>query len=57
MTAGKSLRWKIPEDTFFDQEDGTTRKLRLSLRNQDGSPIKDLSWLRFDENTQVLYLL
>jgi hypothetical protein len=32
VTAGRYVSWKIPEDTFFDEEDGSTRNLRLTLR-------------------------
>jgi len=56
VTAGKSMRIVIPEDTFFDKEDGNTRKLRLDLRHENGSVIRN-TWLRFVPKKQALYAL
>ena len=56
VTAGKSIRILIPEDTFFDQEDGNTRKLRLDLKHENGSAVRN-TWLRFDPKKQAIYAL
>ena len=57
VTAGKSIRWKIPADTFYDPEEGNTRKLKLSVRRPNGSLLHGVDWLQFNEQSQVLYLL
>ena len=58
IVAGKALRWRIPEDTFRDAEDGNTRSLRLSLRYQNGSVLDDAgSWIRFDRKTQEVWIM
>ena len=46
----------IPEDTFFDMEDGNTRKLKLDLKMENGSAINNM-WLRFDAKKQAIYAL
>ena len=44
----------IPEDTFYDHEEGNTRNLRLDLRHENGSAIRN-NWLRFDSDKQAIY--
>ena len=46
----------VPEDTFYDMEDGNTRNLRLDLRMENGSAIRNM-WLRFDAKKQAIYAL
>ncbi len=58
VTAGRYVSWKIPEDTFFDEEDGNTRNLRLTLRYKNGTVVSDSAdWIRFDVKKQVVHLL
>ena len=47
---------RIPEETFGDLEDGGTRNLKLKLKNENGSIIRN-SWIGFDEENQVVYAL
>lgn len=54
-TLGQLFVFKVPEDTFFDKKDGSTRKLNLSLRNSDGSEISPDEWLQFDSKNQEFY--
>ena len=58
VTAGMYVKWRIPEDTFFDEEDGNTRNLRLTLRYENGTIVSDSAdWIRFDVKKQVVHLL
>ncbi|KAL4715021.1 hypothetical protein ACJJTC_003172 [Scirpophaga incertulas] len=54
-TAGHLLVYKVPEDTFFDPEDGGTRNLHLSLRYNDRSELPSGHWLQFDSKNQEFY--
>ncbi|XP_060805480.1 dystroglycan 1 isoform X3 [Amyelois transitella] len=54
-TVGHLLVYKVPEDTFFDPEDGSTRNLALSLRYSDRSELPRGHWLQFDEKNQEFY--
>lgn len=45
----------FPQDTFYDPEDGNTRKLRISLLNMDRSPLAPHHWLQFDSKNQEFY--
>ncbi|XP_054279195.1 uncharacterized protein LOC128997581 [Macrosteles quadrilineatus] len=55
-TAGKPFRYVIPDTVFSDLEDGNTRKLHLTLKTQEGSPLK-YSWIHFNpENQEVIAL-
>ncbi len=56
ITAGRAIRWRIPEDTFKDDEDGNARKLALSLRHVNGSSAIP-GWIRLEERTQDLWIL
>ncbi|XP_078678610.1 dystroglycan 1-like [Branchiostoma floridae x Branchiostoma belcheri] len=52
---GEVLRFKIPRDTFYDVEDGNTRKLKLVFMNIDGLIMPKNSWIRFNDTSQELY--
>ncbi|XP_026320521.1 dystroglycan isoform X2 [Hyposmocoma kahamanoa] len=54
-TVGHLLVYKVPEDTFYDPEDGGTRKLHLSLRYSDRSELPSGHWLQFDAKNQEFY--
>ncbi|XP_064292601.1 dystroglycan 1 isoform X2 [Plodia interpunctella] len=54
-TVGHLLVYKVPEDTFFDPEDGSTRNLALSLRYSDRSELPPGHWLQFDDKNQEFY--
>ncbi|CAG9564071.1 unnamed protein product [Danaus chrysippus] len=54
-TVGHLLLYKVPEDTFFDPEDGGTRNLQLSLKFSDRSEIPPNHWLQFDARNQEFY--
>ncbi|CAH0590361.1 unnamed protein product [Chrysodeixis includens] len=47
--------YKVPEDTFFDPEDGDTRNLALSLRYSDRTELPAGHWLQFDAKNQEFY--
>ncbi|XP_065652340.1 uncharacterized protein LOC105846337 isoform X1 [Hydra vulgaris] len=50
-----TFSFRIPEDTFFDIEDGNTRNLKLNLLTEELLPIPKTSWVQFVESTQVVY--
>ncbi|XP_056129467.1 dystroglycan [Lampris incognitus] len=52
---GTYFEVKIPSDTFFDKEDGTTDKLRLTLRKNHNEIVGDNSWIQFNTTSQLLY--
>lgn len=53
--AGVALHYTIPEDTFYDREDGVnTRNLSLSIKFANGSLIPEDFWLQFDSNSQTI---
>ncbi|KAJ8016099.1 hypothetical protein DPEC_G00003630 [Dallia pectoralis] len=52
---GTYFEVKIPPDTFFDKEDGTTDKLRLTLRNNQNEVVNETSWIQFNSTIQLLY--
>lgn len=51
---GTYFEVKVPPDTFFDKEDGTTDKLRLTLR-KGSDLVGDDSWIQFNSTSQLLY--
>nr|XP_019963476.1 PREDICTED: dystroglycan [Paralichthys olivaceus] len=52
---GTYFEVKIPLDTFFDYEDGTTDKLRLTLRQNHNEVVGEGSWIQFNTTSQLLY--
>lgn len=54
-TVGMLLNYKVPEDSFYDPEDGTVRSMKLSLLTMDHSPIPSDNWLQFDIRNQEFY--
>lgn len=52
---GTYFEIKIPLDTFFDMEDGTTDKLRLTLRQKNKEAIGEGSWIQINPSKQLLY--
>jgi hypothetical protein len=49
-------RIQIPEETFFDIEDGNTRHLKLDIFQENGAPLR-VSWIKFDQKEQAIYAL
>ncbi|OTF70375.1 hypothetical protein BLA29_002504, partial [Euroglyphus maynei] len=56
ITAGKFWQYTIPEDTFYDKEDGNTRQLRLGFF-MDSEILPADYWIQFDNENQYLYAL
>jgi len=54
-TLGQLLVYTVPEDTFYDPEDGSTRNMKLSLLHMDRSPLSPTHWLQFDSKNQEFY--
>ena len=52
--AGNSFTFTIPESTFYDREDGNTRKLQLSLNITSPTTINTKCWFRFNSTSQTL---
>ncbi|XP_012219868.1 dystroglycan 1 isoform X2 [Linepithema humile] len=54
-TVGQLLVFKVPEDTFFDVEDGSSRNMKMSLLTVDRISIPPHEWLQFDSKNQEFY--
>lgn len=54
-TVGEILRFKIPDDTFYDFEDGSTRYLTLLFLTIESVQPPKSSWVQFDPKSQELY--
>lgn len=54
-TVGEILRFKIPDDTFYDFEDGSTRYLTLLFLTIESVQPPKSSWVQFDHKSQELY--
>lgn len=52
-TIGQLLVFKVPQDTFYDQEDGTD--LKLSLITYERKELDPKYWLQFDSKNQEFY--
>lgn len=52
---GTYFEIKIPLDTFFDKEDSTTDKLRLTLRQKNKEVVGEGSWIQINPSKQLLY--
>ena len=52
---GDILNYRIPTDTFYDFEDGDTTRLKLVLLYVNGMTIPPTSWIKFDQERQVIY--
>lgn len=52
---GKLFYFKVPADTFYDEEDGDTPMLKLALRNMTHHALNPRSWLQFDVPNQEFY--
>ncbi|GFT84858.1 dystroglycan, partial [Nephila pilipes] len=55
VTVGDIIKFKIPENTFYDFEDGGTRQLRLSLLTSDNVQPPKSYWVQFDPRSQEIY--
>ena len=47
--------FSIPENTFYDTEDGNTRKLSLNLANAQNQPLANNFWLQLNKNSQTIF--
>lgn len=54
ITAGKFWQFTIPEETFYDKEDGNTRQLRIGFF-KDSEILPADYWIQFDNENQYLY--
>jgi hypothetical protein len=52
ITAGELLRYQVPEDTCYDQEDGKTSQLNLHLLTTNRLQLSPDAWLQFDGRNQ-----
>lgn len=52
VTAGELLRFRVPEDTCYDKEDGSTSSLSLHLLTMSRRELSPKSWLKFDFKNQ-----
>ena len=53
---GQALKFHIPFNTFYDEQEFYTPNLRLSLRTQDGSELSGINWITLDSQ-QYIYAL
>ncbi|XP_026809474.1 dystroglycan [Rhopalosiphum maidis] len=54
-TYGQLLSYVVPVDTFYDPEDGSSRRLKLSLMTIDRTQVPENNWLQFDTKNQEFY--
>ncbi|KAM9750965.1 dystroglycan 1-like isoform 1-T4 [Menidia menidia] len=52
---GTYFEVKIASDAFYDHEDGTTDKLRLTLKRTPKETVNETSWIQFNSTIQLLY--
>ncbi|XP_039627338.1 dystroglycan [Polypterus senegalus] len=52
---GTYFEVKIPSDTFYDYQDGTTDKLRLTLTLNQQQGVSENSWVQFNSTSQLMY--
>lgn len=52
-TVGELLVYEVPSDTFYDPED--LSDLKLTLLNEDRTPIDPSHWLQFDTKNKEFY--
>lgn len=52
-TLGELLIFEVPSDTFYDPEDQTD--LKLTLLNEDRTPLDPSHWLQFDTKNREFY--
>ena len=57
LNEGELFSIQIPEDTFYDPEDGLTSNLSLSLLHSNGQPVEAASWVQLVENPYTLRAL
>jgi len=55
--SGKWWKFTIPDETFYDVEDGSTRKLELGFFLEGGQPPPADYWIQFNTENQFLYAL
>ena len=53
---GRSLKIQIPEDCFWDPEDGNTRNLKVDVYEENNKPLR-VPWLKYDPKLQTLFAL
>ena len=53
---GQALKFHIPFNTFYDEQEFYTPNLRLSLRTKDGSELPGIYWITLDSQ-QYIYAL
>lgn len=53
-TVGEILRFRVPDDTFFDYEEGSTRYLTLSFLTIDNKQPPESYWVQLDPKSQEL---
>jgi len=56
VVAGRALKIQIPEDTFYDVNDGNTRKMRIDVQQENGTPLR-VPWLKYDPSIQTIFAL
>ena len=49
------LEFLLPENMFFDKEDGYTRNLSVRVHDENGQTFSSLSWITFNTSSQLLY--
>ncbi|XP_022255800.1 dystroglycan-like [Limulus polyphemus] len=55
IQAGEILQFFIPEDTFYDNEDGITPNLKLIFLTLDQEELPTSSWIQFDSDSLKLF--
>ena len=50
-----TFKFVVPEDTFYDIEDGTTRNMKLNLLDHNGKNIGPSSWVQLNSSSQTIF--
>lgn len=53
VTSCGMFTYQLPEDAFFDVEDGLTRNLKITIYTQEGYMLPENSWISFNKTTQT----
>ena len=57
ISSCERLSYRVPNDTFFDVEDGLKILENVELRTRTGEPIEKSDFVQFDKYTRMIYAL
>ena len=54
VTVGEIFELRVPRNTFYDQEDGNTRRMTIVMLTSDHLTLPIDSWIEFDKSMQIM---